>query len=61
MRDAERHQMERAIVGSVLLDCSGRGESRCLAMAINEGVESDWFMDRTLALAWYAIRVLWGE
>ena len=61
MKEAERHQMERAIVGSVLLDCAGRGESRCLAMAINEGVESDWFMDRTLALAWYAIRVLWGE
>ncbi len=61
MWNNERHQIERAIVGSVLLDCQGRGWSRCLAMAINEGVESDWFTDRTLGLAWFAIRILWGE
>lgn len=54
------HQAERALIGSVLLDCSS-GSTRCLTMAVNEGVEPDWFENRALALAWLAVRLIWSE
>lgn len=60
MKEAELHQVERALMGSVLLDCSG-GSTRCLTMAVNEGVEPDWFTNKALALAWLAVRLIWSE
>ena len=56
MKEPERQQMESSIIGCVLLD-----PQRCLPLAINEGIESDWFTNQTKALAWFTIRSLWTE
>lgn len=56
MTESDRERMERSIVGSMLIDAE-----RCVPIAVNEGVEVDWFTDRSLSLAFYAIKVLWTE
>ena len=56
MTDAERTRAERAIIGSVLME-----PERCLAAAVNAGVDCDWFTDPKLALAWTAAKTLFRE
>ena len=56
MKESERQVMERSLIGCMLLD-----SDRCVPLAVNEGVEVDWFTDRALSLSFYAIKVLWTE
>lgn len=47
---------ERTVIGCILLDAE-----RCLPLAMNEQVQTDWFAADTRRLAWDAIVALWGE
>lgn len=54
--DADRLKAERSLVGCLLIDAA-----RLVPLAVNEGVETDWFTSRPLALCWAAMQTLWAE
>ena len=56
MTHEERLAAERAVIGSILLD-----PERCMPLAVNAGVDDDWFTSEQLALCWHAMRLLFTE
>lgn len=56
MTDADRRLTERSLIGCMLMD-----PDRCVPLGVDRGVDVDWFTDRELSLAFFAIKVLWTE
>lgn len=52
----ERQVAEGSIIGAILIE-----PERCMPIAVNAGVDDDWFTVERASLAWHAMKLLFGE